>query len=179
MKLRKKFEAGPSCSPWSVVIPGWMLGRGVCGFIPPGEVRLLSVASCSHGHSSTACRPTREAVAAEAGLQDASPACFTLKYVDDDGDEVTLSSDEGLADAVRLAAACEWKALKICLSRPGAGTTASAQIRPDSTKVTRRAGMSGSTAGIAAAVLAVLGIGGFMALRGSATTFDDVPTKQR
>lgn len=124
-------------------------------------------------------RALREAVAAEAGLQDASPACFTLKYVDDDGDEVTLSSDEGLADAVRLAAACEWKALKICLSRPGAGTTASAQIRPDSTKVTRRAGMSGSTAGIAAAVLAVLGIGGFMALRGSATTFDGVPAKQR
>ena len=117
----------------------------------------------------------REAVAAEAGLQDAA---MTLKYVDDDGDEVTLSSDEGLADAVRLAATCEWKALKVSMSRPAASATAAvaatatAQLRLDEARAPRRSAMSGSTAGIAAAVLAVVGIGGFIAYRGQAPTLE-------
>ena len=116
-------------------------------------------------------RALRDAVAAEAGLGDAAASGSTLRYVDDDGDEVTLSSDEGLADAVRLATACEWKSLKVCLSRPSAHAANSAA------RESRRSGMSGATAGAVVAVLTMLGVGGFMAMRSHTPALDDAKSE--
>ena len=116
-------------------------------------------------------RALRDAVAAEAGLGDAAASGSTLRYVDDDGDEVTLSSDEGLADAVRLATACEWKSLKVCLSRPSAHAANSAA------RGSRRSGMSGATAGAVVAVLTVLGVGGFMAMRSHTPALNDAKSE--
>ena len=128
------------------------------------------------------------AVAAELGVPAAAlgtGAC-ALKYEDDEGDEVTVSSDEGLADAVALGAACGWRALKLRLSRavdsgdgshaaaaagagvPGAGPAAVAMPAVASERGGARASAGGdgtTTFALALAALAVLGVGGFLAMR--------------
>jgi PB1 domain len=57
--------------------------------------------------SAEAFAPRRAAVAAELGIS----ANLALRYVDDDGDECVLASDNSLHEAVRMARAASWSTL--------------------------------------------------------------------
>ena len=117
----------------------------------------------------------RAMIAGELGIAMDALASCTLKFTDDEGDEVTLSSDEGLGDAIVLADACKWKALKLKLVRsapansaPLPGTAAApVAIGTAPVAVASADATDGSMLALAITALALLGIGGFFAMRRS------------
>jgi hypothetical protein len=57
------------------------------------------------------------------------PSSFTLRYEDDDGDHVTVSSDSEMAEAFRLATAAKWSSLRLTVvPKPSAAPTPTATV---------------------------------------------------
>ena len=109
----------------------------------------------------------RAMVATELGIAADALASCTLKFTDDEGDEVTLSSDEGLGDAIVLADACKWKALKVKLVRaaPAPAPASAVAGAVPAAVAPAHADADGSMLALAITALALLGIGGFFAMR--------------
>ena len=111
-------------------------------------------------------------VAAVAEKLHCSPTGMTLKYEDDEGEKITLASDDALHDAVDLARAAGKTAVKLTAVVPAGSPTRSRAALPtvqetaDERDVAKpSAGLSPAIIGGAVAVVAVLAGLGFVLSR--------------